>query len=405
MPAGGDGGSPMNSLKDKVAIVGMGCSKFGERWDCGVADLAIESAYEAYEDAGVGPEDIQAVFVGQMYAPVGGLAASQVVDALKLDGIPLIRNENYCTAGHIALIEACMAVASGAYDVVMALGVEKLKDTGYPGLGAGRGMSPVIEARRTAPGSFALIATRYFEQYGLSYEEGRRALARIAVKNHANGLLSPKAHFHKALSVEEVLAAPMIASPLGLFDCCGNSDGSACAIVMRTDDARARRSDPIYLKGFGIAMDAVLPHARPGFSWTSFEALKRSSAAAYAMAGITDPRRELDLAEVHDCFTCTEMLIYEDFGFSAPGRATHDIADGVFERTGALPVNVDGGLKCFGHPVGASGLRMTYEIYKQLQHKVDNPARQIANATRGLSHTFGGGPQISAVFVAGNEPG
>lgn len=393
------------SLKDKVAIVGMGCSKFGERWDCGVADLAIESAYEAYADAGVGPKDIQAVFVGQMYAPVGGLAASQVVDALKLDGIPLIRNENYCTAGHIALIEACTAVASGAYDVVMALGVEKLKDTGFPGLGAGRGMSPVVEARRTAPGSFALIATRYFEEYGLGYDEGRRTIGKIAVKNHRNGMLAPKAHFHKELTLDEVLSAPIVATPLGLFDCCGNSDGSACAIVTRADTARAMRDDPVYVKGFGVAMDAVLPHARPDFGWTSFNALRRSSAAAYAMAGITDPRKELDLAEVHDCFTITEMLIYEDFGFSRRGKARTDIDDGVFELTGELPVNVDGGLKCFGHPVGASGLRMTYEIYKQLQHKVDNPKRQIKNAARALSHTFGGGPQLSAVLIAGNEKG
>lgn len=395
----------MMSLKDKVAIVGMGCSKFGERWDCGVADLAIESAFEAYQDAGIEPKDIQAVFVGQAYAPVGGLGASQVVDALKLDGIPLIRNENYCTSGHIALIEACMAVASGAYDVVMALGVEKLKDTGFPGLGAGRGMNPVIEARRTAPGSFALIATRYFEQYGLSYDEGRRTLARIAVKNHHNGMLAPKAHFHKELTIDDVLAAPLVASPLGLFDCCGNSDGSACAIVTRADTARAMRTDPIYVKGFGVAMDAMLPHQRPGFGWTSFEALRRSSAQAYQMAGIKNPRQEIDLAEVHDCFTITEMAIYEDFGFAERGTAPAAIAEGRFELSGELPVNVDGGLKCFGHPIGASGLRMTYEIYKQLQHKVDNPLRQVKNATRALSHTFGGGPQISAVLVAGNEKG
>lgn len=393
------------SLKDKVAIVGMGCSKFGERWDCGVADLAIESAYEAYQDAGIGPRDIQAVFVGQAYAPVGGIGASQVADALKLEGIPLIRNENYCTSGHIALIEACLAVASGAYDVVMALGVEKLKDTGFPGLGAGRGMNPVTEARRTAPGSFSLIASRYFQEYGLSYEEGRRTIGKIAVKNHRNGMLAPRAHFHKEVTLEEVLAAPIVAAPLGLLDCCGNSDGSACAIVTRSDYAKKLRTDPIYIKGFGIAMDAMLPHQRPGFSWTSFNALRQSSAKAYAMAGIADPRREIDLAEVHDCFTVTEMLIYEDFGFSARGKARDDIDAGTFELTGSLPVNVDGGLKCFGHPIGASGLRMTYEIYKQLQHKVDDPRRQVKNATRALSHTFGGGPQISAVLVAGNEKG
>lgn len=393
------------TIKDNVAIVGMGCSRFGERWDCSVSDLAIESAYEAYEDAGIGPKDIEAVFVGQMYAPVGGLGGSQVIDALKFNNIPVVRNENWCCAGHVALISAIMAVASGAYDTVMAMGVEKLKDTGSPGLGVGRGMNPVYEARRTAPGSFALIGTRYFEQYGLTLEQGKETIARIAVKNHRNGMLAPKAHFHKEVTFEEVMAAPIIASPLGLLDCCGNSDGSACAIITRADLAKSMRPDPIYIKGFGIAMDSVLPQSRPGFSWTSFDALKTSSSKAYKMAGIKNPRTEIDVAEVHDCFTITEMLIYEDFGFSARGKAKEDIEAGFFEREGGLPINVDGGLKCFGHPVGASGLRMTYEIYKQLQYKVDNPQRQIKNVSRGLSHTFGGPPQLSCVLIAGNEKG
>lgn len=393
------------TLKDQTAIVGMGCSKFGERWDCGVEDLVIESAYEAYEDAGIDPKDIQACFVGQMYAPVGGLASSQVIDSLKLNNIPFIRNENWCTAGHMALISAIMAVASGAYDVVMAMGVEKLKDTGYPGLGTGRGMSPVYEARRTAPGSFALIANRYFEKYGLTYEQGRETLAKIAVKNHYNGSMSPKAHFQNKVTLEKVLNAPIIASPLGLFDCCGNSDGSACAIITRADIAKSMRKDPVYLKGFGISMDAGLPHSRPDFNWTSFPSLKNSSSKAYEMAGIKDPRKEIDIASVHDCFTITEMAIYEDFGFSKAGHAKDDIDSGFFELTGGLPVNTDGGLKCFGHPVGASGIRMTYEIYKQLQYKVDNPKRQIKDVHRGLSHTFGGAPQLSAVLVMGNEEG
>lgn len=393
------------TIKDQVAIAGMGCSRFGERWDCGAGDLAIESAYEAYEDAGVGPKDIEAVFVGQMYAPVGGLAGAQVIDALKFNNIPVIRNENWCCAGHVALISACMAVASGAYDVVMALGVEKLKDTGFPGLGAGRGMNPVYEARRTAPGSFALIGTRYFEQYGLTMAEGKEAIAKIAVKNHKNGMLAPKAHFHREVTVADVLKAPMIASPLGLLDCCGNSDGSACAIITRADTAKKLRPDPIYIKGFGMSMDAILPHSRPGFNWTSFDALKTSSSKAYEMAGIKDPRNEIDVAEVHDCFTITEMMIYEDFGFSKRGKAKEDIDAGFFELNGALPVNVDGGLKCFGHPVGASGIRMTYEIYKQLQYKVDNPKRQVKDVKRALSHTFGGPPQLSCVLVAGNEKG
>lgn len=395
----------MISLKDQFAIVGMGCSKFGERWDCGVGDLAIEAAEEAYKDAGLGPNDIQACFVGQMYAPVGGLGASQVIDALKLHDIPVVRNENFCCSGHVALISALLAVASGAYDVVMALGVEKLKDTGYPGLGTGRGMSPVYEARRTAPGSFGMIATRYFEENHIPYEEGKRLLAKIAVKNHANGMLAPKAHFHKLITVDDVMNAPIIAAPLGLYDCCGNSDGAACAIITRADMARNMRDDPIYIKGFGMSMDAVLPQTRPGFSWTSFNALRNASGKAYEMAGIKNPREEIDVAEVHDCFTCTEMLIYEDFGFSKRGHARDDIESGFFEKDGGLPVNIDGGLKCFGHPVGASGIRMTYEVYKQLQYKVDNPARQLQDVHVGLSHTFGGPPQFSCVMILGNEKG
>lgn len=393
------------TIKDKVAVIGMGCAKFGERWNCGLGDLAIECAYEAFQDAGVGPEDIQACYVGQMYAPVGGIGGSSVSDALKLKNIPVIRNENWCTSGHIALIEACLAVASGAFDIVMAIGVEKLKDTGYPGLGTGRGMNPVYEARRTAPGSFGLIATRYFHEYGLTMDEGKETIGKIAVKNHYNGSLSPKAHFRKAIKLEDVLGAPIIAYPLGLYDCCGNSDGAACAIITSKDLARKYRDDPIYLKGFGIAMDSVLPHARPGFGWTSFNALRQSSGQAYKMAGIKKPREEIDIAEVHDCFTITELIIYEDFGFSSPGCAREDIDSGFFELNGGLPVNTDGGLKCFGHPVGASGLRMTYEIYKQLQGKVDEPARQAKNVSRGLAHTFGGPPQLSAVVILGNEKG
>jgi len=395
----------MGTIKDKAAIVGMGCSKFGERWDASLEDLAIESAYEAYEDAGVGPDDIEACWVGQVSAPVAGIGATSIAEALKLRDIPIIRNENWCTTAHIALIEACIAVASGLYDTVMAIGVEKLKDTGYPGLGTGRGMTPVLEARRTAPGSFGLIAKRYFETYGLSNEEGKETLAKIAVKNHDNGSLCPKAHFHNKITLEKALNAPIIAWPLGLFDCCGNSDGSACAIITRADKARDFRPDPIYMKGFGVSMDSLLPHLRPGFDWLHFDALINSSHKAYEMAGIKNPREELDVAEVHDCFTITELAIYENFGFSPRGKAKEDIDSGFFARGGGLPVNIDGGLKCFGHPIGASGLRMTYEIYKQLQGKADLPERQVKNPRLGLSHTFGGPPQISAVAILGNEKG
>ncbi len=391
------------STKDLVAIVGMGCTKFGERWESGISDLIIEAAYEAFADAHVAPDDIQAVFFGQGNQPAGGTGGTPVADALKISGIPMMRNENFCTSGHVALIQACMAVASGEFDVVMALGVEKLKDTGFGGLGAGRGWSPVYETRRTGPGSFAMIASRYFEKYGLSPDEGKRLIGQIAVKNHHNGMFAPKAHFHREVTIEDVLKAPVIAYPLGLLDCCGNSDGAAAAIITRTDLAEKYTDAPILVKGWGMAVDSTLSQSRPHFDWTGFEALRRSSAMAYEMAGITNPREELDLAEVHDCFTSTEMIIYEDFGLSAPGKAADDIRSGFFERDGGLPINIDGGLKCFGHPVGASGIRMTYEIFKQLQHRVDNPARQVKGAKLGLSHTFGGSPQASAVLVLGSE--
>ena len=393
----------VGTIKDKVAIVGMGCSKFGERFDCSLSDLIIEAAYEAYSDAKIDPKQIQAVYFGNVRA--NQIAGNPVADALKLNGIPMFRNSNWCCSGHVALINACLAVASGVYDCVMAIGAEKLKDTGFGGLGIGRGDSAVMENRRTAPGSFGLIATRYFSQYGLSMDEGRRMLAKIAVKNHSNGYLTPKAHFHKLITVEDVLNSNIIAYPLTLFDCCGNSDGASAAIITRADIARSMRDDPIYVKGFGSAIDSTMPHMRPGFSWTSFPSLVKSSHDAYEMAGIKNPRDEIDVAEVHDCFSVTEMCIYEDFGFSQRGKCQKDIEEGFFERTGGLPVNIDGGLKCFGHPVGASGIRMTYEIYHQLQGTVDNPERQLKNVSRGLSNTFGGPPQFSCVFILGNEKG
>jgi acetyl-CoA C-acetyltransferase len=272
-------------------------------------------------------------------------------------------------------------------------------------MGTGRGLSNVYETRRTAPGSFALIATAYFEKYGLSMEEGKKTIGKIAVKNHNNGSMCPKAHFHNKITLEQVLKAPIIAFPLGLFDCCGTSDGAACAIVTRGDIAKSFRADPIYIKGFGISMESVMPHFRPGFEWTSFPSLIVSSRQAYEMAGITEPRKELDIAEVHDCFSITEMIVYEDFGLSQRGHAKEDIDSGIFTLKGELPVNTDGGLKCFGHPIGASGLRMTYEVYKQLQGKAQRPERQIKNPRRGLSHTFGGPPQTSAVAIFGNEKG
>jgi len=395
----------VESIKDKVAIIGMGCSKFGERWDAGLDDLAIEATYEAFEDAGVGPADIQACWLGTVTAPATGIGAATAADSLKLHSIPITRVENWCASGHEALRNACFAVACGMYDVALALGVEKLKDTGFPGLGAGRSMSPVLEARRTSPGSFALYATRYFYTYGLSLEEGKKTIGKIAVKNHYNGSLSPKAHFHNRITLEQVLNAPIIAWPLGLFDCCGNSDGAAAAIIVPASQAKKFRDDPIYIKGLGLAFDSLLPHTRPQFDFLTWDCLINSARQAYEQAGIKKPRDEIDVAIVHDCFTITELIIYENFGFSYQGKAKEDIDTGFFELSGELPVNTDGGLKCFGHPIGASGLRMTYEVYKQMQGKAQLPERQLKEVKLGLSHTFGGPPNVSAVAILGGDVG
>jgi len=395
----------MGNIKDRVAIVGMGCTRFGERWDAGLDDLIIEAAYEAFEDAGVGGKDIQAAWFGMMVAPYIGDSCTHLAEALKLHGIPMTRVEDWCITGHETLRNACFAVASGMYDLALALGVEKLKDTGFGGLGTGRGLSPVLEARRTAPGMFGMIATRYFHAYGLSREEGKRALAKIAVKNHYNGSMCPKAHFRNRISLEQVLNAPIVAWPLGLFDCCGNSDGSAAAIIVPASQARSYRDNPVYIKGIGQAHDALLPSNRPGFDWLHFESLINSASQAYEQAGISNPREQIDIAEVHDCFTSTELLLYERLCFSSEGKAKEDIDSGFFELGGGLPVNTDGGLKCFGHPVGASGLRMTYEVYKQLQGKAELPERQLKDVNLGLAQTFGGPPQVAAVVVLGKELG
>jgi acetyl-CoA C-acetyltransferase len=397
----------MESIKDKIAIIGMGCTKFGENWEQGAEDLLIEAAHEAFADAGVEAKDIQAAWLGNAEMPrrYGIPGGALVADALKMRDIPVTRVENACATGHEALRNACFAVACGMYDLVLVLGVEKLKDTGFGGLGTGRGMHPVLEFRRTAPGTFAFIATRYFYTYELSPEEGKELLAKIAVKNHHNGSLHPKAHLRREITLEQALNAPIIAWPLGLFDCCGNSDGAAAAIITRAERAKDFREDPVYLKGIGLSMDAMLPMFRPGFDWLGFDATRNAARQAYEQAGITDPRRQIDVAAVHDCFTITELIIYEDLGFSPRGGAKEDINAGTFTLEGELPVNSDGGLKSFGHPIGASGLRMTYEIYKQLQGKAQLPRRQLKNPRLGLSHTLGGPPQVSCVAIFGNSPG
>ncbi len=395
----------MESIRDRVAIVGMGCTKFGERWDMGVEDLLVEAAYEAFEDAGIQPKDIQAAWLGTVFSGVTAITLSP----LELQYIPMTRVENMCATGSEAVRAASYAVAAGACDIALAIGVEKLKDSGQTGvkgpalIGDNSDGSSGIGSGFSAPASFAYLGTRYFHQYGLEPDYGKRLLAEIAVKNHYNGSLNPRAHFQNRLTVEQVVRAPIVAWPLGLYDCCGVSDGAAAAIVVRADMAKNFRADPIYIKALAITVGARQGCMRQDYDYVHIEENVIASRMAYDQAGIKDPRKELSLAEVHDCFTCHELILYEDLGFSPRGRAKDDIESGAFNLTGELPVNTDGGLKCFGHPLGASGLRMMYEVYKQLQGK--GGPRQVKNPRLGLTHNLGGnaGMGIASCVVLGNE--
>ena len=376
----------MQGIKDRVAVIGMGCSRFGERWDAGVSDLMVEAAYEAYEDAGIDPKDIQAAWLGT----VGSFRTGQpLAQALKLDYLPITRVENACATATDAFRNACYAVAAGIYDIVLALGVEKLKDSGFSGLASYEAPGSDVAPPVPPPSQFALAATRYFHHYGIPYEEGKRVLAQIASKNHHNGTMNNKAHFQREVSVDQIMNAPMIAWPLGLYDCCGVSDGSAAAIITTPEIAKSFRQDYMLVKGLGLAVGAF-GMLRDDWDFTSFPENVHAAQAAYQEAGITNPRQEIDLASVHDCFTITELIIMEDLGFSPQGRAREDIEAGAFTLEGDLPVNTDGGLKCFGHPIGASGIRMIYEVYKQLQGKAGD--RQLQKADIGLTHNLGGRP-------------
>jgi acetyl-CoA C-acetyltransferase len=378
----------MKNISGEVAIVGMGCTKFGEHWDKSADDLIVEAAYEAFEDAGIEPAQIEAAWVGTLTSGISGLSLSR---PLKLQYIPITRVENMCATGQDALRNATFAVASGAYDLVLVVGFEKLKDSGYSGLPGAA--SSVIGAGNTAPGAFALAATRYFHDYGIGKEE----LAKISVKNHFNGARNKKAHFQKEISIDQAMKAPIIASPLGLFDCCPTTDGAAAAIITRADLAPGFNKDYVLIKGMGLAVGPGTGRLDPAFNFTSFPETKAAAKQVYDQCGIKEPRREVSMAEVHDCFTITELIIYEDLGFSEPGKAKQDIDAGTFTLKGELPVNTDGGLKSFGHPIGASGLRMLYEIYNQLLGRAGE--RQIKNMKLGLAHNLGGNPGMFTCSV------
>ena len=395
-------------IRDKVAIIGMGCTRFGERWDAGPEDLMLEAFNEALADAGIQSAQIEAAWFGVCLEENNvGKTAGPLAQALRLPRIAATRVENACATGTEALRGAAYAVVAGAYDIVLALGVEKLKDTGYGGLPVRtRGVANDLWLpNSTARGAFAQLASAYAAKHGVAMADLKRAMAHISVKSHANGALNPKAHLRNLITEDDVLKAMTIAAPIGLYDCCGVSDGAACAILTTPEIARALRADAelVTIKALEVSVSHGEEMSFSDWDGAHIATARVAGARAYATAGVTDPRRQIHMAEVHDCFSITEAVLMEDLGFSAPGRVIHDGLDGVFDRAGALPVQPDGGLKCYGHPIGASRLRMVYEIWQQIHGRAG--ARQLKQIDLGLTQNLGGHPHqnVCAVAIIGRE--
>jgi acetyl-CoA C-acetyltransferase len=392
-----------SGIRDKVAILGMGCSKFGERWDCDTEDLMVEAFEECLTDAGVGKDQIQAAWLSTAIEEVhAGKSGVPLAMALRLPYIPVTRVENYCASGSEAFRGAVYAVASGACDFALALGAEKLKDTGYGGLPQrSRGvLNSMWWHNASAPGSFAQLAAAYRAKHGVGKDDLKRAIAHVSVKSHDNGSRNKKAHLQKPITEDQCLNAPMIAEPLGLFDCCGVSDGAACAIVTTPEIARSLgKTDLVTVKALQLAVSNGVESAHNSWDGSYFMTARIASKRAYEEAGIKKPREEISLMEVHDCFSVTELVTMEDLHISPEGGAVKDVMDGFYDHDGKIPCQIDGGLKCFGHPIGASGLRMLYEMYLQMLGRA-GPRQRKDQPRFGLTHNLGGFPHQNVCSVS-----
>ena len=398
-----------NGIKDRVAIVGMSCTRFAEHWDKSVEDLVIDSATAAAVAAKTDLADIDAFWVGTAASGASGLTLSR---PLRLPYKPVTRLENLCATGSESLRNACYAVASGAYDIAMAVGVEKLKDTGNSGLG-GAGIPDAADDSRwesSAPANFSILAEGYARAHDLSVAQLREVLTHIARKNHYNGARNPLAQFRKEISAEAVAKSPPIAGMLGVLDCSGVADGAAAAVVVRAEDAYRYTDKPIFVKGLSLVAGPSAGFIDHNHDFARIPEVIAAAEDTYRQAGIEIPAQQITIAEVHDCFTPTELVLMEDLGFSERGTAWRDVLDGAFDLDGRLPVNPSGGLKAFGHPVGASGLRMLYECWLQLRDEAED-GRQVPKArddgALALTNNVGGAPGdcVSFVGIFGNQPG
>ncbi|MDD3718816.1 MAG: acetyl-CoA acetyltransferase [Actinomycetota bacterium] len=392
-------------IRDKVVILGMGCTRFGERWDMSGGDLLVESFTEAMEDAGIEKKDIQAAWLGVHIDEINiGKGGTYASNALHLPFIPVSRLDNFCASGTEAFRGATYGVASGACDIALAIGVEKLKDTGYGGLpdspAFGQEMV-MVGPNATAPGMFAQLATAYAAKHKISMDRVKEAITHISWKSHQNGVKNPRAHLRREVSKEQIMGSPMVAYPLGLFDCCGVSDGSAAAIVTTPEIAKKLKpNDPLVrVKALQIAVSSGEEAAYDKWDGGSVMTTRAASKRAYEEAGIKDPRSEISMMEVHDCFSITELCTMEDLWISPDGGAPDDILNGFYDLDGQIPCQPDGGLKCFGHPIGASGIRMIFEMYNQLLGRWPED-RAVKNPKFGLTHNLGGVPNNNVCSIA-----
>lgn len=394
-----------HGIRDKVAIVGIGCTPFREHWDKSFDDLIVDATSRTLADVGITKHDVDAYWFGTSQSGASGLALSI---PMRLEGKPVTRVENYCATGSEALRQACYAVASGAYDVAMAVGAEKVKDSGYQGLNAFPVPTDGTNRTLTAAAMYSLMLPAYAKKYGVSEDELRMVVAKIAEKNHHNGARNPLAQFRREMSAEQICAMAAVAGRLSVFDCAGVADGAAAAIVVPAERAHEYTDSPLYVKALSFVAGTGGGLIDPEYDYTTMPECRMAAEDAYRQAGVTDPRSEIAMAEVHDCFTPTELVLMEDLGFSDRGHAWKDVIDGTFALDGDLPVNTDGGLKSFGHPVGASGLRMHYECWLQLRGEAPED-RSIPSTDRnlGLVHNLGGypGEMVSFVSILGTELG
>lgn len=381
-----------------VAIVGAGMTAFGEHFGLGIKDL-LPMAYAeavAHVDKGIDRADIQAAWFGEL-TTTDGFPSGILADTLDLTDIPVTRVENACATGNDAIRNGTIAVASGMYDVVLVVGADKVRETAtnltfWEWGSLTRDVAWDYPLGLIAPANFALHATRYLYESPATREH----MAMVAVKNHFHALKNPKAQLRQEITVEQALAAPLVADPFGVFDCTPQSDGAA-AVILAAEDVVDRYTDrPVWVRGVGIGMDRVMHQHKKDM--TTFPPTVRAAKAAMGMAGVTP--QEIDVAEVHDCFTAVELIDYEDLGFASRFEAHKLIEAGETYVGGSMPVNPSGGLKAKGHPPGATGVAQCYELFNQLRGEAEN---QVDGARIGLAHNIGGPTAVAAVTILSNE--